>query len=167
MAEPSSPPAMEEYYGSSCFLHFSLSFSLSLSLHLMLIPPSPSTSLQETYIQQMNAMGMALTRQLSLALGLAEGDLDAYFTRPMLFIRLLHYSTDVSAPEKGVFGAGAHTDYGVWTFLRTDDVAGLQIQTKEGAWLDVPGMSGAFIVNLGDMLEYWTGWRACVCVCVC
>jgi hypothetical protein len=48
--------------------------------------------------------------------------------------------------------AGSHTDYGMLTLLRTDDVPGLQIHVG-GRWLDVPPLPGCFIVNLGDMLE--------------
>lgn len=33
----------------------------------------------------------------------------------------------VSAPDDGVFGAGAHSDYGMLTLLVTDDVPGLQV----------------------------------------
>lgn len=33
----------------------------------------------------------------------------------------------VSDPSKGLFGAGAHSDYGLITLLATDDVYGLQV----------------------------------------
>jgi len=33
----------------------------------------------------------------------------------------------VSNPAKGVYGAGAHSDYGLITLLATDDVVGLQV----------------------------------------
>lgn len=33
----------------------------------------------------------------------------------------------VSDPAKGVYGAGAHSDYGLITLLATDDVVGLQV----------------------------------------
>lgn len=36
----------------------------------------------------------------------------------------------VSAPESGVFAAGAHSDYGMLTLLVTDDVQGLQVSTQ-------------------------------------
>lgn len=33
----------------------------------------------------------------------------------------------VSDPSKGLFGAGAHSDYGLITLLATDGVPGLQV----------------------------------------
>jgi isopenicillin N synthase-like dioxygenase len=34
----------------------------------------------------------------------------------------------ISDPTKGLFGAGAHTDYGLITLLATDEVSGLQVR---------------------------------------
>lgn len=53
---------------------------------------------------------------------------------------------------QGVYGAGAHTDYGALTVLATDDSPGLQINTG-GQWHHVKPIPGTFIINLGDMLE--------------
>ena len=55
---------------------------------------------------------------------------------------------------QGIFGAGAHSDYGMLTLLKTDQHPGLQIWSK-GHFVDVPPRDGMFIVNLGDMLERW------------
>ena len=33
----------------------------------------------------------------------------------------------VSDPMKGIYGAGAHSDFGLITLLATDDVFGLQV----------------------------------------
>ena len=55
---------------------------------------------------------------------------------------------------QGIFGAGAHSDYGMLTLLKTDQHPGLQIWSK-GQFVDVPPRDGMFIVNLGDMLERW------------
>ena len=35
----------------------------------------------------------------------------------------------------------------------------MQVKTKKGAWEDVPPRKGAFIVNIGDMLQRWTNDR--------
>ena len=40
---------------------------------------------------------------------------------------LFWLSGQVSNPSKGVYGAGAHSDYGLITLLATDDVVGLQV----------------------------------------
>eukprot|EP00246_Nothoceros_aenigmaticus_P018173 TRINITY_DN940_c0_g2_i1.p1 TRINITY_DN940_c0_g2~~TRINITY_DN940_c0_g2_i1.p1 ORF type:complete len:128 (-),score=15.26 TRINITY_DN940_c0_g2_i1:347-730(-) len=57
-------------------------------------------------------------------------------------------------------GAGAHTDWGVLAILATDKVPGLEICKEKDAtprvWMGVPPIDGAFIVNLGDMLERWS-----------
>lgn len=52
-----------------------------------------------------------------------------------------------------------HATAGMLTILATDDVPGLQIHL-DGAWHDVAPVAGAFIINLGDMLE------RCACCCM-
>jgi isopenicillin N synthase-like dioxygenase len=39
------------------------------------------------------------------------------------------------------------------TLLATDDVPGLQIYQEGSGWTDVQPVEGAFIINLGDMVE--------------
>ncbi|KAL5697534.1 hypothetical protein ACHQM5_028667 [Ranunculus cassubicifolius] len=98
---------------------------------------------------------------VALALGL-----DDFFDKPEMLeeaiatLRLLHYEGTVSDTEKGIYGAGAHSDFGLITLLATDDVWGLQICKDKDAnpqvWEYVPPQKGALIINLGDMLEGWS-----------
>uniref|UniRef100_M4EYD0 Fe2OG dioxygenase domain-containing protein n=1 Tax=Brassica campestris TaxID=3711 RepID=M4EYD0_BRACM len=66
----------------------------------------------------------------------------------------------ISDPSKGVYGTGAHSDYGMITLLATDGVMGLQICKDRNAklqkWEYVPSIEGAIVVNLGDMMERWS-----------
>eukprot|EP00882_Tetradesmus_deserticola_P026949 GHRQ01029774.1.p1 GENE.GHRQ01029774.1~~GHRQ01029774.1.p1 ORF type:complete len:192 (+),score=75.26 GHRQ01029774.1:466-1041(+) len=98
---------------------------------------------------------MRLLRLLALSLALPADYFAPHFTHPMVALRPLHYTAEVSAPASGVFGAGAHSDYGMLTLLATDEVPGLQVHL-DGSWQAVQPLAGAFIVNLGDMLERWT-----------
>ena len=58
--------------------------------------------------------------------------------------------------------AGAHSDYGMFTILRTDAVPGLQIENPDGSWADVEPNPDMFIVNVGDSIAQWTNdrWRS-------
>lgn len=48
------------------------------------------------------------------------------FDNAVATLRPLHYSREASRPEEGVFGCGAHTDYGMLTLLAMDG-PGLQV----------------------------------------
>ncbi len=75
-------------------------------------------------------------------------------------LRLLYYpASGVEHIEAGQLGAGAHTDYGMLTFLFQDNVGGLQVQGLDGAWIDVSTEPGSVVINCGDLLERWTNGR--------
>ena len=71
---------------------------------------------------------------------------------------MLHYQANPELPEdNSVLACGKHTDYGVLIILLQDEVGGLEVQTKDNEWIKAPPIPGTFVVNLGDMLEIWTG----------
>jgi isopenicillin N synthase-like dioxygenase len=53
---------------------------------------------------------------------------------------------------------GEHTDYGLLTLLGHDGSGGLEVKTSDG-WVPADPRPGAFVCNLGDMLERLTGGR--------
>ena len=61
---------------------------------------------QTEYQTCLGKVGLKLNQALAKSLGLDENYFDPNFTKPMLFVRLLHYSAVKSCPEEGVFGAG-------------------------------------------------------------
>jgi len=84
---------------------------------------------------------------------------DDFFKDPSTFVRLLHYSSEPSSPEEGIFACGAHSDYGMITLLLTDGNPGLQVRLNNENWIDIPPRKGAFVVNIGDMFERWTNGK--------
>ncbi|CAL5359816.1 unnamed protein product [Camellia sinensis] len=69
-------------------------------------------------------------------------------------------SCELGLSDEEIFGASAHSDYGMITLLATDGVGGLQVcrdKSKQPlVWEDVDHINGALIVNIGDMTERWT-----------
>lgn len=113
----------------------------------------------QAYFDATYAAGRRLHRAFALDLGLAEDFFDDKIDRPQATLRLLHYPGPVpGAPPVAAEapGAGTHTDYGNLTLLATDGVAGLQVRTRGGEWLDAPSLPGAFLCNIGDCLMRWT-----------
>lgn len=106
------------------------------------------------------AVGRRLHTAFALDLGLAEDFFADKIDRPQATLRLLRYPpprADVTAAAAAApAGAGTHTDYGNVTLLATDGVAGLQVRRRDGGWLDVPALPGAFVCNIGDCLMRWT-----------
>lgn len=69
-----------------------------------------------------------------------------------------------SPTQQTPLSCGAHTDYGCVTLLHADSTPGaLQVLLKDGeTWIDADPVEGAFVVNIGDMIERWTGgmWKS-------
>jgi len=72
-------------------------------------------------------------------------------------VRLLHYPKQ--CVKETSTRAGVHTDYGSITLLFQDDVGGLQVMDKRGAFIDVLPIPDTIIVNVADMLQRWSNDR--------
>jgi isopenicillin N synthase-like dioxygenase len=83
------------------------------------------------------------------------------------FLRLNYYPVrdplDNESSEGADLGVHHHTDAGALTVLLQDDVPGLQIY-REGSWYNVTPVKGAFVVNIGDMIQVWSNdiYRAAI-----
>ena len=109
------------------------------------------------YHQACLDLGQLIHRGFAIDLGLTENFFDAHLAEPIATLRMLRYpaSTDTEHSAREDAGAGAHTDYGNLTLLATDKVAGLQVATRKGQWIDAPHIPGAFVCNIGDCLMRW------------
>lgn len=113
-----------------------------------------------SYYRSMEQLATNLMRIFAVGLGLDEHYFDDKVDHHISNFSVIHYPPQLEVPLPGQLRAGAHTDYGSLTILKPDAAeGGLQVQTKDGAWLDVPHVPGAFVVNLGDLMAEWTNDR--------
>ena len=105
--------------------------------------------------EQLVAIARKLLRAWALALGAEESYFDDHFGEPSTLLKIVRYpGTNDPEPQQGV---GAHKDSGVLTLLWVEPgKGGLQVE-RDGTWVDAPPVSGAFVVNIGELLEYATG----------
>ena len=109
------------------------------------------------YIDAVTALGHTLLRGMSIGLGLEESWFDEHLTAdPLVLFRIFHYPPLDRVDDR--WSVGEHTDYGLITILAQDASGGLEVRGP-GGWLAAPPVDGAFVVNLGDMLERMTGGR--------
>ncbi|QEW02657.1 isopenicillin N synthase family dioxygenase [Microbacterium lushaniae] len=94
-----------------------------------------------------------LLRAWALSLGAEESYFDRHFGEPQTLIKIVRYPGKEDPWAQGV---GAHKDSGVLTLLWVEPgKGGLQVQ-RDGEWVDAPPVPGAFVVNIGELLEYAT-----------
>lgn len=125
--------------------------------------PAELRGLFEAYFDALGRLGGRLLRLFAPALGLPEDWFEDAFRAHSSSMRVVNYPDVEGGVEPGQLRAGAHTDYGCMTILRTENApGGLQVQTRAGQWLDVEAVPHSFVVNLGDMMARWTNdrWRA-------
>jgi isopenicillin N synthase-like dioxygenase len=108
----------------------------------------------ERWHEQLSGIARRLLRAWALSLGAEEDYFDAHFGDPQTLIKIVRYpGKDDPTPAQGV---GAHKDSGVLTLLWVEPgKGGLQVE-RDGEWVDAPPIPGAFVVNIGEMLEYAT-----------
>ena len=105
------------------------------------------------YYAAVATLARRMFRGFALALDLPEDHFEPHLTHPPSQLRLIHYPFDPQALDQE--GIGAHTDYEFFTVLQ-GTAPGLEVRNGAGEWIDAPPIPGAFVVNIGDMLEVWT-----------
>lgn len=112
----------------------------------------------DTYVTHIVALGQRVLTHIAESLGLPAMYFAERYTRdPLVLFRIFLYPTrPVPSGVDAVDGVGEHTDYGLLTLLRQDEVGGLEVR-REDMWIEAPPIADSFICNIGDMLDRVTG----------
>lgn len=110
----------------------------------------------DAYYRAVTALGRRLLRGFLLALDLPEDHFDRALQKPPSQLRLIHYPYSAHAADAP--GIGAHTDYECFTILHATS-PGLEVLNARSQWIDAPPVPGAFVINIGDLLEVLSNGR--------
>ncbi|MBM7368684.1 isopenicillin N synthase family dioxygenase [Gordonia hydrophobica] len=120
--------------------------------------PEALPALREVIVdwqRRCNEIGLRLMREWAVSLGAPSDVFDeAFAQRPSTLLKVVRYpGRDESEDQQGV---GAHKDPGVLTLLLVEPgKGGLQVD-HDGEWIDAPPVDDAFVVNIGELLEFAT-----------
>ncbi|MDB9517298.1 2-oxoglutarate and iron-dependent oxygenase domain-containing protein [Roseofilum reptotaenium CS-1145] len=114
------------------------------------VAPGFASSHYQLQGEILNKVVPPLLQGLAVALDQEYNWFDPYFEDPILIHRTVYYP-----PKAG--SAGKHTDTGIFTILIQEyfSTPSLRVYAKEG-WIDAECLENTFVINLGDMLQYWT-----------
>ena len=110
------------------------------------------------YMAEVTRLGHRVMAAIAVSLDLpADYFASRYTADPLVLFRIFQYpSREVPPGVDAQHGVGEHTDYGLLTLLRQDEVGGLQVRTPQG-WVAAPPVPESFVCNIGDMLDRMTG----------
>ena len=117
----------------------------------------------ETYYRAMEELSARLMRLFALGLDLPERFFDDKIDRHISHLQANLYPDQDVPPQPDQLRAGAHSDYGSLTVLRQENKpGGLQVKAADGTWSDVETVPHSFVINIGDLMAYWTNdrWRS-------
>lgn len=105
------------------------------------------------YYNKTYELGKLILSSLEKPLGLDSGFFRRILNCPPSVLRLLYYPPSRHGGDRP--GIGSHTDYEFLTILYSDS-PGLEVMNGDGSWIEIPPIDNAYVVNIGDMLEFMT-----------
>ncbi|KAL3455580.1 Clavaminate synthase-like protein [Aspergillus heterothallicus] len=114
----------------------------------------------EKYHAALMQLSISVLRLIERTLPYGPGIFDEFIANdPITPMRVLHYprARPEDAAGRTQYGASAHTDFGAITLLLQEESPGLEVlDSRTGEWVGVPPDPEVYVVNVGDMLSFWT-----------
>lgn len=167
--EMTSPPDVSEAFCINRFddpgaaARAGLAPGLEKFFHPNIWPEQPPTfrAVWTAYYAAMEQLSHTLAEVFALALGLPDDWFADKIDEHVSNLLCNYYPALDHDVLPGQFGRGQHTDYGSFTILHQEDrPKGLQVRDpRSGEWRDVPCVPDSFVINLGDLMAFWTADR--------
>lgn len=114
--------------------------------------PGFEPNLQNLF-DELDKTSQILLEALGKALDVPQSYFDDMIETGNSILRAIHYPPVGEAPPAGSVRAAAHGDINLITILMGATASGLQLQDKDGTWLDVETKPGQLVVDSGDMMS--------------
>jgi len=121
--------------------------------------PGSLRSCMLDYLDAIETLAATLGQSFARALGQADDFYATHFARPTSRLKLNHYPPQHNPQSVDNIGVVPHTDSGAFTILWQDANGGLEVRSKNGEWVGAPPLEDSFVVNIGDILQYWSNGR--------
>jgi isopenicillin N synthase-like dioxygenase len=122
--------------------------------------PTDFAAVWHEYMAALTELSNDIMRLFAIALDLPENFFDDKFDRQVSMILANYYHPRQQSQQVEGLRRESHTDWGTLTVLYQEhDDGGLEVQTQAGEWRHVPAVPGSFVVNIGDLMKFWTGGR--------
>jgi len=124
--------------------------------------PGKPASLQASmtdYLDAIESVASVLGQSFATALGQPDDFYSSRFARPTSRLKLNHYPPQHNPERVDNIGVVPHSDSGAFTILWQDSNGGLEVRSKSGEWVGAPPLQDSFVVNIGDILQYWSNGR--------
>lgn len=111
------------------------------------------------YYGTMSHLASELLHAFALGLDLPEDRFDQYFNNSISQISLMYYPSLPEGAGNEIKNLSAHADEGPVVILAQGEIGGLEVKTLDGRWISAPPIPGAFTVNIGNMMMWWSNGR--------
>ena len=118
--------------------------------------PADMSEIITEFWRACDVAGRHLLKLISQIMGVNETAFLSFFDNPLTNMTLLHYPSQPA--DKPKVGIHPHKDTDALTLLFPDQVGGLWLQPRgQKDWIEVIAPPDAMVVNIGDLLELWSG----------
>ncbi|KAE8696100.1 2-oxoglutarate-dependent dioxygenase AOP2 [Hibiscus syriacus] len=121
--------------------------------------PQGNSSFSKTihsFSEQLSELDQIIRRMVLESFGL-EKYMDEHMESTNYLLRVMKYKGPETNQTK--LGLHSHTDKNIVTILYQNEVDGLEVQTKEGEWINVKPSKHTFTVMIGESLYAWLNGR--------